>query len=153
VLSARVARVSYRGRFNLALVELAVVGAVLLLGSGCGEASANRASGLPSEVPLPAQSSFVKQPQHECSTCAAQSWYFTVASIQPSQIASFYTAQLPNRGWQEVSCQLYSPEHAHCLARDSHGVLTVMGLSQPLFDIAPPRGGIVLAITLLGTGP
>lgn len=153
VLGEPVARVCYRGRFIPALVELAVVGALLLLGSGCGEENANRAPGLPSEVPLPAQSAFVKQPQHGCSTCAGQSWYFTVAGIQPSQIASFYTAQLPKRGWREVDCQLYSPEHAHCLARDSHGVLTIMGMSQPWLEIAPPRGGIVLAITLLATGP
>ena len=113
--------------------------------------SAERASGLPGEVPLPAQSAFVTQTQPGCSTCTGESWYFKVASTQPQQVAKLYTAQLASRGWREVSCQLYSPEHAHCLARNDRDVLTIMGVSQPLFAIAPPHGGVVLAITLLAT--
>ncbi len=148
-LSAALARVSSGAGSSPALLELAILGAVLLLGSGCGAVSADHASGLPAEVPLPAQSTFVKQTQPGCSTCSGQSWYFKVASTQPQQVASFYTAQLAPRGWREVNCQLYSPEHAHCLARDDRDVLTIMGVSQPLFAIAPPRGGVVLAITLL----
>jgi hypothetical protein len=145
------ARVHSWGKIIVALANLAVLGALLMLATGCGLVSVDRASGLPGEVPLPAQSTFVKQTQPGCSTCTGQSWYFTVASAQPQQIASFYTEQLPKQGWQEVTCQLYSPEHAHCLARDNHGVLTIMGVSQPLVEIAPPHGGVVLAITLLAT--
>jgi len=143
--------VRYRRRIVLALVKRVALGALLVLGTGCGVVSADPAPGLPNETPLPAHSAFVRQTPPGCSTCTGQSWFFTVASTQPQQIASFYAAQLPNRGWREVSCQLYSPEHAHCLARDNRRVLTVMGVSQPLFEIAPPRGGVVLAITLLAT--
>jgi hypothetical protein len=150
--TATAARVHSRRRIILALANLAVLGALLMLATGCGLVSVDRASGLPGEVPLPAQSEFVKQTQPGCSTCTGQSWYFTVATTQPQQIASFYAEQLPKQGWQEVTCQLYSPEHAHCLAYDNHRVLTIMGVSQPLVEIAPPRGGVVLAITLLATG-
>jgi hypothetical protein len=135
----------------LARVHLAVLGALLVLATSCSLASADHVSDLPGNVPLPAQSAFVKQTQPGCSTCSGQSWYFKVASTQPQQVASFYTAQLAPRGWYEVNCQLYSPEHAHCLARDDRDVLTIMGVSQPLFAITPPRGGVVLAITLLAT--
>lgn len=145
------ARVRSRRGIIVALVDRAILGALLLLASGCSLVSADHASDLPGNVPLPAQSAFVKQTQLGCSTCMGQSWYFKVASTQPQQVASFYTAQLAPRGWQEVNCQLYSPEHAHCLARDDRDVLTIMGVSQPLFAIAPPRGGVVLAITLLAT--
>jgi len=143
------ARVCSRRRIIVALVDLAVLGALLLLATGCSLVSADHASGLPSEVPLPAQSAFVKLTEPGCSACTGQSWYFTVARTQPQQIVSFYVERLPARGWREVNCQLYSPEHAHCLARDSHRVLTIMGVSQPLAEIAPPSGGVVLAITLL----
>jgi len=140
------ARVRSRRRIIAALVDLAVLGALLMLAIGCGLVSADHASGLPSNVPLPAQSAFVKQTQPGCSTCSGQSWYFKVDSTQPQQVASFYAAQLAPRGWQEVNCQLYSPEHAHCLARDDRDVLTIMGVSEPLFAITPPHGGVVLAI-------
>jgi hypothetical protein len=146
---ATAARVHSQGKTIVVLIELTVLGALLMLATGCGALSPDRAPGLPNEAPLPAHSAFVKQTSPGCSTCMGRSWYFTVASTQPQQIASFYTAQLPKRGWRDVDCQLYSPEHAHCLARDSHDVLTVMGVSQPLVEIAPPRGGVVLAITLL----
>jgi hypothetical protein len=146
-----VARGRRSGEFIVALVALALLGTLLLLGSGCGAVSADGAHSLPSEVPLPAQRVFVKQTLPGCSTCTGQSWYFTLASTLPQQVASFYVEQLPKRGWQEVDCQLYSPEHVHCLARDGHRLLTIMGVSQPLFDIAPPRGGVVLAITLIDT--
>jgi hypothetical protein len=142
------------GRAIVLLAKRAVHGALFMLvvlGTGCGAVSVDHASGLPSEVPLPARSAFAKQTQPGCSTCTGQSWYFTVTSTVPQQVASFYLEQLPKRGWQEVACQLYSPEHAHCLASDNHGLLTIMGVSQPLFDIAPPRGGVVLAITLIAT--
>jgi hypothetical protein len=151
--TAPTAHVRSRRRIIVALVDLAVLGALLMLATECGLVSADRASGLPGEVPLPTQSTFVKQTQPACSTCTGQTWYFKVASTQPQQVASFYTTRLASKGWREVSCQLYSPEHAHCLARDDRDVLTIMGVSQPLFAIAPPRGGVVLAITLLATGP
>jgi hypothetical protein len=151
VRSAPAAGARFRRSVVLALVGRGVLGALLLLGSGCGAVSAGHTPGLPSAVPLPAQSTFVKQTQPGCSGCTGQSWYYTVASTQPQQIASFYEGRLPAQGWQEVRCQLYSPEHAHCLARDSQRVLTIMGVSQPLFEIAPPPGGVVLAIVLLAT--
>jgi hypothetical protein len=144
-------RVRARRRIIVALVDLAVLGALVVLATGCSLLSADQASDLPSNVPLPARSAFVKETQPGCSTCSGQSWYFKVASTQPQQVASFYTAQLAPSGWQEANCQLYSPEHAHCLARDDRDVLTIMGVSQPLFAITPPRGGVILAITLLAT--
>jgi hypothetical protein len=143
------ARARSRRRITVALVDLAVLGALLMLATSCSLVSADHASDLPGNVPLPAQSTFVKQTQPGCSTCTGQSWYFKVASTQPQEVARFYTAQLAPRGWREVTCQLYSPEHAHCLASDDRDVLTIMGVSQPLVEIAPPRGGVVLAITLL----
>jgi len=146
---ATTARVHSKSKTIVLLIEVAVLGALLMLAMGCGAMSPNRAPGLPNEVPLPAHSAFVKQATPGCTTCTGQSWYFTVASAQSQQIASFYVEQLPKRGWREVSCQLYSPEHAHCLARDNHDVLTIMGVSQPLVEITPPRGGVVLAISLL----
>lgn len=149
-LPALAALVHSRRRVILVLVGLGVLGALLLV-SRLDLVTINLTPGPPSEVPLPAQSAFIKLTQPECTPCIGQSWYYTVASAQPHQIADYYTEQLPARGWQEVLCQLYSPEHAHCLARDNQYVLTIMGDSRPLFKITPPRGGVVLAIVLLST--
>jgi hypothetical protein len=134
-----------------ALVELGALGTLLLVGSGCDPASAGSPPGPPSGVPLPPRSTFVKLIQPGCAGCTGQSWYYTVASTQPQQIADFYTGQLPARGWQDVLCRLYSSQHAHCVAQDRHRVLTIMGVSQPIVEITPPRGGVVLAIVVLAT--
>jgi hypothetical protein len=147
--TGHVVRARFRRRVALALIGLGVLGA-LLLGGRWSLMTTGLTRGLPSEVPLPAQSTFIKRTQPECTNCTGQSWYYTVGSTQPQQIADFYNGQLSARGWQEVGCQLYSPEHAHCLAHNNHLVLTVMGDSRPLFNITPPRGGVMLAIVLLG---
>lgn len=128
------------GKIALFFLLLVVIGGgvgVFFIVRGLG---ASTASDLPSNIPLPANSTFVKK--------VDQTWYYTVANTTSQQIQDFYLAQLPQKGWKEPNAQSNSGGTVVFACNSTQEVVIVTDVSASLGGVTPPGGGVVLKIVL-----
>jgi hypothetical protein len=128
------------GKIALLFLVIAVLGGgvgVFFILRGLGSSPA---ADLPSDVPLPANSTFVKK--------VDQTWYYTVADTTPQQVQDFYQTQLPNKGWQEPNILGNAAGTALFACKSDQEVKIVSDASTSLGGVAPPGGGVVLKIVL-----
>lgn len=128
------------GKIALFFLVIVVVGGgvgVFFIVRGLG---ATNAANLPGDVPLPANSTFVKK--------VDQTWYYTVANTTLQQVQDFYTAQLSQKGWPEPNILGSTGSLVLISCKTNQEIKVVGDASTPLGGVAPPSGGVVLKIVL-----
>ncbi len=128
------------GKIALFFLVIVVVGGgigVFFIVRGLGTVNA---ANLPSDVPLPANSTFVKK--------VNQTWYYTVANTTSRQVQDFYQIELPKKGWPEPNILGSTGSTVLYSCKGNQEVLVNSDASTPLGGVAPPSGGVVLKIVL-----
>lgn len=128
------------GKIVLVVLVLLVIGGgvgVFFIVRGLG---ASTAAGLPSNIPLPTNSTFVKK--------VDQTWYYTVANTTSQQIQDFYLTQLPQKGWSEPNILGSTGSTVVISCKSNQEIIIVSDASASLGGVAPPGGGVVLKIVL-----
>jgi hypothetical protein len=128
------------GKIALLFLAIVVIGGgvgVFFIVRGLG---ASTAADLPSTVPLPANSTFVKK--------VDQTWYYTVANMTAQQVQDFYQTQLPQKGWPEPNILGSTGSTVIISCKSDQEIEIVSDASASLGGVSPPGGGVVLKIVL-----
>jgi len=125
----------------VALVALTVTGSV-------GFLSMPLSNALPSDIPLPTDSSFIRV-QRSVYELDDYNRVYRVANTTLAAVYTFYNGQLPARGWQAND---YSSSGSGIQACKGDTALEVRASDVPIERDSPPNGGVLLFITLTPHG-
>lgn len=103
---------------------------------------------LPSDIPLPTDSSFIRVQR---SVYELDDYYrvYRVAKTTPAAVYTFYHEQLPAQGWQAND---YSSSGSGIEACKGDTALLVRASDVPIESDSPPNGGVLLFLTLTPHG-
>jgi hypothetical protein len=133
-------------------VAFVMVGCALPGVSSAGQ-SASPAVGVPSDVPLPHNSSFANT--GHSGQAGAQVWIYTVPNTNAQQVEAFYRGALPPQGWTGYHADFATGgggQSVSIAAQKIGQVLNITAGPGPIGSITVTSGGVVLQVTMLPSG-